>query len=74
MDIPAVIKSAHIAGAPIAFKWSDDIASSIDDTENPRLYKAVDAATPAPRWRSGLPSRSGQSGALTGFSTRPTAC
>jgi hypothetical protein len=44
MDMPAVINSAQIAGAPVGFKWSDDIASSIDDTENPRLYKAIDAA------------------------------
>jgi hypothetical protein len=45
MDIPAVVKSAQVVGVPIAYKWSDDIASSIDDTENVRLYKAVDAAS-----------------------------
>ena len=44
MKIPSYIQSANIIGAPIAYKWSDDIASNIDDTDNARLYRAVDAA------------------------------
>ena len=45
MDMPSYLRSAGVAGAPVAYKWSENIAIDIDDTENVRLYKAIDAAS-----------------------------
>ena len=45
MLIPQFIQVLQIAGKPIKHKWSDDIAGDIDDTENVRLYRAIDLSS-----------------------------
>jgi hypothetical protein len=46
MKIPTYIAAAKIVGAPIKYKWNNDLAMDFyDGTENVRLYDAIDASS-----------------------------